>query len=339
MPSSMIYKMLFAALALLTISEHASSSDYYAGKTLTIISSGETGGGYDIYARLLGRYISHYLPGSPPVIVQDVVGAGGVRAAQQLYALAPKDGTVIGNVRASGLLDSILGLRASEVIPSNFNWIGSMSSDTDLCSFWHTSGIVTFADLKKKEVIVGASGKGAQNYSFPNAMNRVLGTKMKIVLGYAGMNDRILAMERGELQGNCGINSSTIASVRMQEIDDGNLVPVVQSGLRPYSAFPKVPLTQNFATSERDKDLLSALFSQMDIARLFGAPPGIAQDRLDLLRRAFDESLADPALVAEAEKLKIDLNPVDGKQSERIVRDMSNISDDLKKELRTIIGE
>jgi tripartite-type tricarboxylate transporter receptor subunit TctC len=339
-PRAFTCKVLIAGFAFIAVGpSQVSAADFYAGKTITIFASSEPGGGYDTYARLLGRYLPKYIPGTPSVIVKNVVGGGGVRAVQQLYALSPNDGTTIGNLRASSLLDSILGLRAAELVPIKFNFIGSMASDTDLCSFWYTAGISTFDDLRQKEVIVGASGKGAQNYSFANAMNRVLGTKMRIILGYQGMSDRIIALERGELQGNCGINSSSIASLRMPLVESGKLLPIVQSGLRPYPTFPLVPLTQSFASNERDRRLLTALFSQMEIARVFAAPPGTPKDRVETLRRAFDKALSDPDLLVEAKKINIDISPTDGEHTEKIVNDMSNIPLDLKAELRSIVGE
>jgi tripartite-type tricarboxylate transporter receptor subunit TctC len=317
----------------------AKAEDFYAGKTLTILNSGDAGGGFDTYTRILAKHLGKYIPGNPIIVIKGIPGGGGLRAAQQLYAVAPKDGTTIGNLRSSNILDSILGIRGTEVSMSEYNWLGSMGSDTDICSFWHTAGVKTLDDLRQKEIVVGASGKGAQNYSFPNAMNQILGTKMKIILGYKGAADRLLALERGELQGNCGIYASSIASLNMPLIESGKLVPVVQSGLSPSPSFPNVPLTQSYATNDRDRKLLTALFAQMEIARVFAAPPGLPKDKVAILRNAFAAALADPELLAETRQLGSEPKLVSGERVDEIVREMNDLPQDLKDTLKGLVGE
>jgi tripartite-type tricarboxylate transporter receptor subunit TctC len=315
------------------------AADFYSGKTLILTASSDPGAGYDSYVRLLGRHIARHIPGTPNIVVQNEPGGGGLRVAQIIYAIADKDGTKVGNLRASNMLDSIVGIRGAEIDPRKYEWIGNMASDTDMCSFWHTAGVRTFEDLRTKEVIVGASGKGAQNYSFPNAMNKYLGTKMKIIVGYKGAADRVLALERGELQGNCGINASTLNSGWPQLVEEGKLIPVVQSGLKPYSAYPNVPITQTFAKTDEERHILVAIFSQMEIARTFAAPPGTPGDRVAILRTAFMAALNDPALVAEAQKLRLDLDPSSGEDVAKVIVEMSNLSADLKQKVRDAIGE
>jgi tripartite-type tricarboxylate transporter receptor subunit TctC len=317
----------------------STASTFYSGKTLFIIASSDPGGGYDSYTRLLGRYIPKYIPGAPTVVVENEPGGGGLRVAQDIYAVAQKDGTKIANLRASTLLDSALGIRGAEINPTNYEWIGNMASDTDLCSYWYTAGVHSFADLRRKTILVGSSGKGAQNWSFTNAINRVLHTKMKIIVGYNGMADRVLALQRGELQGNCGINSSSMTSEYPQLLASGKIIPIMQSGLRPYSALPNVPLTQSFAANEHDKRVLVAIFSQMDIARIFAAPPGTPQDRVELLRRAFDKAMKDPGLIAEAKKERLDLNPMSGSVVARVVARMSDLPPDLRGDVRAAVGD
>jgi tripartite-type tricarboxylate transporter receptor subunit TctC len=236
------------------------------------------------------------------------------------------------------MLDAALGIRGGEIDPTKYLWVGSMASDTDVCSFWHTAGIRSFEDLTKKEVVVGASGKSAQNYSFTNTINNVLGTKMKIVLGYKGAADRILALERGELQGNCGINGSTLASSWPQLITEKKLIPVVQSGLKPYPAFPKVPLTQSFAKTDEQKKILNTIFSQMDVARTYAFPPGTPKDRVSEISKAFVATMKDSAFQADAKKVKVDIDIRSGEDVNAIMRDMKELPDELKKKVRTAIG-
>jgi tripartite-type tricarboxylate transporter receptor subunit TctC len=317
----------------------ARAADFFAGKTLNFLVGSDAGGGYDTYTRLLSRYIGKYIPGAPSNVVQDEPGAGGLRAAQQIYAVVPKDGLTIGNLRASNMLDSILKIRGADIDPSKYAWIGNMTSDTDLCTFWHAAGVSRFQDLQAKEVVVGASGSGSQGYSFPHAINSVLHTKMKIVPGYKGTGDRIVALQQGELQGNCGMNASTVTSLYPQMLADKQLIPIMQSGLRPYSALPDVPLTQSFAADESQKRILVTIFSQMDIARVFAAPPGTPADRVATLRTAFMAALRDPGLLADAKKQRLDINPISGQEVAKIVADMADVSDELRGQVRAALGE
>lgn len=316
----------------------ATAADYFAGKQFRIVVSSDSGGGYDTYSRVLGRHVDKHLPGKPTVVIQNMPGGGGLRAAQFGYKAAPKDGTVLVNIRASNMLDSILGIRGTDIDPTKYVWVGSMAADTDVCSFWHTAGVKSYDDFFKKEVLIGASGKGAQAYSFPNAMNRVLGTKFKIILGYKGAADRILALERGELQGNCGINGSTIVSSWGQMLQQGKLIPVVQSGVAPYPALKDVPLTQSFAKTQEQKDILEAIFSQMAIARLYALAPGTAQEPAKVVRAGFDASMQDAGMLADAKKSKIDISPFLADDTARLMAKLVGMSAEVKAKAKAAIG-
>ena len=213
-----------------------------------------------------------------------------------------------------------------------------MAGDTDVCSFSPAAGVKTFDDLLKKQVLVGASGKGAQAYSFPNAINRVLGTKMKIILGYKGAGDRILAVERGELQGNCGINGSTLSSSYGQLLKQGKLIPVIQSGVEPYPTLKDVPLTQSFAKTEEQRDVLEAIFSQMAIARTYAFPPGTPADRVQTVRTAFDAAMKDAGMLAEAKKVKIDISPYSGDQTAKLMAKLVAMKPSVKAKAKAAIG-
>ena len=236
------------------------------------------------------------------------------------------------------MLDSILNIRGGEIDPNKYEWIGNVASDTDVCSFWYTSGVHSFEDLKTKQVLVGASGTGSQGYDFPNAMNYTLHTQMKIITGYKGIADRILAMQQGELQGACGINASTITSIYAQLISGGQLVPITQSGLHPYAALPNVRLTQSFVTTDNQRRILVTIFSQMEIARVFAAPPGTPKDRVEILRKAFMQALSDPGLIDEAKKMKLDIKPISGEEVAKVVAEMSDLSPELKAQVRAALG-
>ena len=337
--NSIVPLVAIAALAIyLLIPGGAHAADFYSGKTITFIASDDAGGGYDTYTRLLTRYIQKYIPGGPVIVVQNEPGAGGLRAAQVTYNVAEKDGTKIGNFRASNILDAVLGIRGGEIDPNKYEWIGNMTTDTDLCTFWSTSGVHSFDDLKTKEILIGAAGTGSQGYSFPHAIDYALHTQMKIIPGYKGTGDRILAMQQGEIQGGCGMNASTVTSIYPQLLAAGQLVPIMQTGLHPYSALPNVPLTLSFATTDDERRILTSISSEMDIARIFAAPPGTPQDRVEILRKAFMQAVNDPGLIDEAKKMRLDLNPMSGEEVAKIVAGMSDISAEFKAELRAALG-
>lgn len=328
---------MVAAFAAAPANEAA--ADYYSGKKIKLIVGSNAGGGYDTYTRLLGRHLSKHLPGKPDVTVLNMPGGGGLKSVQYLYKVARKDGTEFANVRASNALDSSLGIRGDDMDFRNFAWIGSMASDTDVCSFWHTSGVTSFDDLMKREVTVAATGKSAQAFMFPNTINNVLGTKMKIVLGYKGTGDRVLAMEQGEIAGSCGINGSTLLSRITTHVNDRKLVPVIQSGLKPHPKLKHVPLTQSFAKTDEQRDVLDAIFSQMEIARPYAAPPGTPAEAVKLLRSAFDSAMKDDALLKEAKKLKLEISPTDGAGSAAIIGKLYNMAPNIKKKAREAIGQ
>lgn len=329
---------LLVPLALTSFMNASHAEQFYKDKTISLLVSSDAGGGYDTYSRLLANYFPRYIPGSPTVIVQNMPGGGGLRVAQHLYAVAEKDGTQIGNVRASNALDSVLGIRGADIDPTKYEWLGSMAGDTDVCVFWHTAGVRTIDDLRSKETLIGATGKGGQNYSFPMAMNHILGTKMKIILGYKGLGDRILAMERGEVQGNCGINASTLTSLQGKLLAEGKLVSIVQSGGKPHPSLPNVPLTHTFAKGEEERRILTTIFSQMEIARTYALPPGTPSERLTILRKAFLDALKDPSLQAQAKKMKLDIDFMSGEDVLKIIKEMSSLAPDLKAKVRTALG-
>jgi tripartite-type tricarboxylate transporter receptor subunit TctC len=323
----------------LLVSTSVHGADFYSGKTITIIVSSDAGGGYDGYARLLARYLPKYIPGAPGVVVQDEPGGGGLRGAQQIYATVEKDGTKIGSLRASNMLDAVLNVRGGEIDPNRYEWLGNIASDSDVCSFWRTAQIRSLEDLKKDQVLVGASGTGSFGYSFPSALNYVLHTKMKIITGYKGIGDRVLAMQQGELQGACGIFASTLTSLYPQLLASGDLVPLTQNGLHPYPALPGVPLTLSMAMSENQRRILTSIFSQTDMAFPYAAPPGTPKDRVEILKTAFMEALANPALKTEAAQAKMIVGPMSGPDVAKIVVAMSSLSPELKAEVRAAIGD
>lgn len=306
--------VLFTAWSILSASPAAAQSDadFFRGKTITMGSPSDPGGGYDTYVRLFARHFHKHLPGIANVVAQNVPGGGGLIQANRLFNTEPKDGLHIGMVRASVLYESVFGNPAAKFDGRRFAWLGNLNADRDTCVFWHNTGINSPKDFYDKEVLVGATGVGAMSFSFPTVYNDVLGTKLKIIMGYKGTPDRILAMERGEIHGACGLTTGTVRATLEQQYKDGRLKIAAIAGLSKEPNFPNLPNMVDEAKTPEQRQALEFLFAQMEIGRAMAAPPGTAEDRVGLLRRAFDGTVKDPDFLAEAVRLKLDISPISG---------------------------
>ena len=297
----------------------AQGSDFYGGKQISWILSAGAGGGYSTYAQAFAPYLGKYLPGNPKVVVQNMPGAGGMRAMQYLSANAPKDGTVIGLVHSSVPFAPLFGLPGSTFDPRKFGWIGSLNAAGELCVAWHSSGIGAWQDLKEKTFIVGGTGGGSQMETLPDAINRLFGTRIKIVSGYTGGAEVNLAMERGEIQGRCSVSVSSINSTRPDWFASKKVTVPIQIALRRSSHFPDVPALIELTPDKRTHDILEVLLAYQDMDRPMLVPPGVPPERLDLLRIAFHAGITDPAFLAEAQRLGLEIEEVSGKRLEEIV--------------------
>lgn len=322
MITSRFLTALFLSVAVALPATHAlaqSDADFFRGKNVTMGIPSDAGGGYDTYVRLLGRHYSKHLPGNPNMVMQNVPGAGGLVQANRLFNTEPKDGTAIGLVRASVLYEGVFGNPQAKFDGRKFAWLGNLNADRDTCIFWHAAGINTPADFYKGQVLIGATGTGAMSFSFPTVYNAVLGTKFKIIMGYKGTADRVLAMERNEIQGACGLTTGTFRATLEQPYKEGKLKLVAIAGLSKEPNFPDVPNILNEAKTPEQRQALEFLFAQMEIGRAMAAPPGTPQGRVDILRKGFDETVKDKDFLAEAEKLKLDISPISAAETASVV--------------------
>ena len=320
---------LAAGAALALGGAHAAEADFYSGKQINWILSAGAGGGYSTYAQSFAPYLTKYLPGNPKVVVQNMPGAGGMRAMQYLSANAPKDGTVIGLVHSSVPFAPLFGLPGSTFDPRKFGWIGSLNAAGELCVAWHASGIRSWQDLKEKPFIVGGTGGGSQMETLPDAINRLFGTKIKIVSGYTGGSEVNLAIERGEIQGRCSVSVSSINSTRPEWFSAKKVTVPIQIALRRSHHFPDVPALLELAPDKRTHDILEVLLAYQDMDRPMLAPPGIPAERLELLRTAFHAGITDPAFLAEAQRLGLEIEEVSGKRLEEVVLNAYNLPPDI----------
>jgi tripartite-type tricarboxylate transporter receptor subunit TctC len=303
-----------AALAAIGASAlHAApADDFYKGKQIILILSTDVGGGYAASANAIIPYLSANIPGNPRIIMQNMPGAGGVRAMNYLYSAAPKDGTRIALVQAMSPYAPLFGVEAAKYDPRRMNWIGSLEKSTGICVAWSTSGIRTWQDVFDKQFVVGASGAGSQMETLPLMVNKLFGTKIKVVSGYKGGNEVFLAMERGEVHGRCGSFASTITATRPDWFSQKKIAVPFQIALERDPEFPEVPALGEFAKDMRTKQVLELIASHMAMDRPMVMPPGVPAERVAMLRRAFQAAVNDPAFIAEAQRQRLDINAVAG---------------------------
>jgi tripartite-type tricarboxylate transporter receptor subunit TctC len=312
--------LLVTMAALVTPTLAQSPNDFLQGKNLDLYVGYSVGGGYDIYARLLARHFSRHLLGSPTIVTKNMEGAGSLRLANWLYNAAPKDGTVMGTISRGAPFDPLLARPGIQFDANRFSWIGSANDEVSVCVALRTSGISTFADLREKELIVGAAGAGADDDQFPRVFNGVLGTKMRVISGYPGGNDVVMAMERGEVDGRCGWSWSSLKSGQRAWLAGNKIAILAQLGMSKHPDLPDVPLVTEFAKQEEDRALLRLVLARQALGRPFLAPPNIAAERLAVLRQGFDGTMQDSGFMADAQKSAIEIRPLSGKDVQVLVQ-------------------
>lgn len=317
---------------------HAQDSGFFAGKTISLAVPSGPGGGYDTYARTFARHYPRHIPGRPQIVVQNTPGGGGLVAANNLYNLAPRDGTALAVLASSSFLVAALGEKLAKFENLKFTPIGNLSEESDTCSVWHRSGIESTQDVFTKEVVVGSEGIGSNSQTFPLAMNDVLGAKFKIIPGYQGTQLRAAAMERGELHGACGIFVSTLNALFDRQLKEGTWRVIMQMGLSRNPRFPDVPNALELAKDPEAKATLTTMFAQLALGRPLYGPPGVPQANADALSKAFAATMEDPEYAAEAEKLRLDRRWFGPDRMNEIMREMDSASPPVKARLRKILN-
>ena len=303
---------------------HAQSpADFYKGKNIDLMIGYSVGGGYDVYARLIARHIGKHIPGNPMVTPKNMDGAGSLRLANWLFNVAPKDGLVFGTIGRGTGFDALLGSKTAQFDGTKFNWIGSANDEVSVCVVWNgRTKITRFEDLLTNELTVGGTGAAADTDQFPRIINGVLGTRMKIITGYPGGNDVNLAMERGEVDGRCGWSWSSVESTRKSWVTDNKITILMQLSLKKHPDLPNVPLITELAKTDEQRQVLRLIFARQPLGRPYLAPPGVPQDRVDALRKAFMDTMADKEFRAEADKAQLEINPVPGDEVQKLVNEV-----------------
>ena len=335
-----VFRALAFSLALATVATPLAASpvaDFYKGKTLTILVGFSTGNGADSYARLLSRHLSKHIPGEPNVVVQNMPGAGSLTMANYLFAVAPPDGSVIGVFNRNLPLEPLMGNKSVRFDPRKFTWIGSTNTEPSLCVAWHASPVQSIADMQSKEFTIAATSMSANSGLVPTVLNKVLGTKTKIVMGYPGSNEMSLALERGEVDGRCGWSRSSLMSTKPTWVADKKVTLLLQAGLKKSATMPDVPLAMDSVKSERDRQLLKLAVAWDEMAWPFAAPPNMQAERTQALRTAFTAALQDPELLTQAKKEGLDVSIVTGQEIEALLDDVFATPPDIIAEMQTIV--
>ena len=309
----------------------------YQWKSLTIITSTGAGGTYDLRARLVARYMPKYLPGNPIAVVQNMPGGGNVVATNYMYNNALKDGTVIAVINDAIPLHQVIDGRGVRFDADKFNWLGSPGDRNSVTFTWHTSGIKTIEDVMRREVPLGGTGVGSSIVIYPTAMNKVLGTKFKIVLGYRSSSEVFLAMERGEIAAR-SVGLTSVLAEYPDWITEKKINFLVQLGARRDPMLPDVPLLTELAKTEEQRQILSLISAPTLLGQPYLAPPGVPPDRVATLRAAFMSTMRDPAFLADTTKLSYDAVPLTGEEVARFVHQTVAAPADIVAKARAVIG-
>lgn len=332
------------ALALLCIATcaaavpqaHAQSVEqFYRSNQLVFLVGHDAGGGYDIYTRTLARHIVKYIPGQPTAVVKTMPGAGGVKMINHLYAGAPQDGSTFGISDRGYVLEPVLGNKAAQFEPTRMSPVGSIGRQTPACSLWHGARAKSLKDTFTQETIIGATGPSATAI-YPAILNSVLKTKFKIVSGYRGSGEIMLAMERGEAEGVC-LSWDTLKTLKPDWLADGRLKAIVQMAIERIAELKDVPTASEQAATDSDKKMLALYFGPNEMGRPYMGPPHVPKDRLDAIRRAFDKTMKDEAYLAEAKSQKMDVDPMTGEEMEKLIASFYASPPDLVQRLKVAL--
>jgi len=319
------------ALACAQVAQAQSVAQFYKGKTINIVVGSDVGGGYDLTARTVARHLARHIPGEPAIIVQNRPGAGSIIASNYVYEIAPKDGTVIGAVQRPIPFQILFGDAGVRFDVRKMQWIGSPTKELGVVVAWHTSPHKAFADVFNTEMIVGGTGPTTDPELLPRAMNSILGTKFKVVGGYKGQAQMVLAMQREEIHGSGNWSFSDIEKGHPDWLAEKKVHLLLQLGLAksPHPALQDVPLVLDVARNTEQRSIFQVLMGMKAMGRPFFIAPGVPKDRADAIRTAFMKTMKDPAFLAEAEKTLGQIDPLSGPEMQKIITDVHALPADV----------
>jgi len=332
--------MLIAGLAMASnIARADAVSDFYSGRTLSLIIGFPPGGGYDTYIRVLARHYGRFIPGHPSVVPSNMPGAGSLTVANNIYSKSNPDGLTLGMFAASAAMEPLMGNKAALFDPIKFSWIGSMSQDISFCSVWQSPGAAaTFDEMMTKETIFGGGAPAAITFQHPMILKNILHANIRVIPGYPGSREINLAMNRGEVSGQCALHGSSIKSQFLDDLKSGRMKLVIQMGNRTTDEFGKIPSVFDYAKTDEDRAVLDVEFRQLVLGRPLAGPPGIPADRLKALREAFAATMADKDFLAEAEKAGLDIDPASAEEVEGVFKRFATFPPEIFRKAQDAMG-
>ena len=333
--SVILVASVLAALTLTGQSQAQSTEPFYKGKTITIYVGFSAGGSYDLFARIFARHWAKYVPGNPTMVASNMPGAGSLTAANWLYKVAPRDGTGLGIVTQTIAIEEVLKTAGVQYKASDFNWIGRATSNVEVLVLANKTGNVTLETAKQVSIPVASTGLGSPSDSYPRLLNDTIGTKFRVIRGFPGSNDGIIALERGEVDGT-QTSWNSIKSQKMQMLRDKKIVIPLQYTLRRAPELADVPTPVDIMTNDHDRRMFSFALSSAEVGRSFFAPPGVPAQRVADLRSSFVEALKDPDLRAEIEKANLDFEPMPGDELAKIIAQAADVDAKLAERIQRL---
>lgn len=309
---------LAATLTAATQPAAADPAEFYKGKTLVMLVGSGAGGGYDTYTRLLSRHFSRHIPSQPRVIIQNMPGASGLVAMNHLYTIAPRDGTIMLGAHNTLPLEPLMGREEARFDPVKLSWIGSIGKQVNVCLVWHESPVKTLDEVFQKEVLVSSTGSTGWRSILPRLYNATAGSRFRLIEGYSTTGS-MLAVERREVDGIC-TTYETLASTQQDWLDNKKIRFLAQFGLKPLPELTGVPLGLDRVRDPKDLEAIRLVMSQQEFGRPYVAPPDVPKDRLEALRTAFDATIADKDFMADANKARLNVDPMKGPEIEDLIR-------------------
>src|ERR1700681_1876672 len=298
-------------------------ADFYSGKSVQLVIGYAPGGGYDIYARALARHMARHIPGNPAIVVQNMPGAGSIKAANYLYNIAPKDGSAFGGFSRGAFLDPLLGRgEGAQYVAARYGWLGSISNEVGVCAFRADSGIATWQDMQSKSYVIGSTGAGADSDVFPSVLRKMFGLPMKVVTGYHSAADVVLAITRKEVDGRCGWSWSSMMAWNKDLYQSKAVNVALQLASQKLAELPDTPSIVEVARDADQQAALKLILSRQTMARPYVAPPGLPPERLAALRAAFDATMTDPDFLADAQRQDLEVRPVSGPQADALINEI-----------------
>lgn len=325
--------------ALATTPARAQDADtFYKGRTISILVGFSAGGGADLWARFMARHYGKHIPGEPSVVVQNMPGAGGFSAINHLYNTAPKDGTQIMLISTSAFTAPQLEQPNVRWSTLKLQWLGNLTQDTSSCVASGKSGVKSIADGRTRQIIFGSDGNDDSASHHPRFMSKLFGFNTKVIAGYKGTGEALLAVDRGEIDARCSVWASLALTSRKADIEAGKIVPIMQVGSKPHPVFGKAPMMRDFARNDEERQIIDFLFGTIDISRPFAVAPEVPAERVAVLREAFSKAANSPELKADAERAQFDIEPMTGEQTQAAMEKALTVSKTVAERSRALLS-